>query len=155
MIETLQDRIIRHEGFCEFPKADAKGFYVIGFGHDITKAEIDQYSFGISQKAALQLLEKDIEICENALARELPWVGSLLSEIRQEVLTEMIFQMGVNGLLGFKNLLFNARSENPQGVANAMLDSEWHKETPSRCEELANLYLTNGEHHELMDQNQR
>lgn len=144
MTESLEDRIIRHEGFCEFAKPDAKGFYVIGFGHDITKAEVEQYSSGISQDTALQFLEADIQIAENALASEIPWVSSQLSEIRQEVLTEMIFQMGINGLLSFKDLLFNARSGNAQGVADAMLNSEWHTETPSRCEELAELYLNDG-----------
>lgn len=147
MIETLQDRIMRHEGFCAIPKPDAKGMYVVGFGHDLSETASQEYSNGISTQDAIELLDKDIATAKYAVASELPWTLGL-SEIRQEVFVEMAFQMGINGLLEFRNMLALAREGNVEAVNQHMLESAWHNETPSRCEELANLYLNNGEKNE-------
>jgi lysozyme len=139
-METLRERIMRHEGFCEFPKPDAKEFWVVGYGHDITKDQVSRYEHGISAEEADQLLDEDIATATKSVAKGLPWTLDL-PKICQEVLIEMAFQMGVSGLLGFKNLLFHARSGNLDGVAQSMLNSKWHGQTPARCEELAGLYL--------------
>lgn len=140
MIETLERRIRRHEGFVHVPKPDAKGMYVIGYGHDITPDQAQDYANGISETDAESLLEQDITKAEAALASDLPWALNL-SQIKQDVLVEMIFQMGVDGLMTFHNLLFNARQGNDAAVAQSMLNSLWHSQTPTRCEELASLWV--------------
>ncbi len=97
----------------------------------------------ITEAEALDLLNADIAKAQAELAKELPWTLDL-PQYKQDILTEMVFQLGVNGLLGFRDLLFRARSGDDDGVAHAMLDSLWHRQTPARCEELANDWL-NGE----------
>jgi GH24 family phage-related lysozyme (muramidase) len=42
MIETLTQRIQRHEGFTPLPKPDAKGMWVVGWGHDLTECQAQQ-----------------------------------------------------------------------------------------------------------------
>lgn len=143
-METLTDRIMRHEGFCQFPKPDAKGMWVVGYGHDLTESQAQDYAHGITSDEAGDLLAADIAIAQKELANVLPWTSEL-TPTRQDVLTEMIFQLGINGLLGFHNLLFNARSGNLDQVVDSMLNSKWHTQTPERCEELANLYLHDGD----------
>ena len=151
-METLTDRIMRHEGFCQFPKPDAKGMWVVGYGHDLTESQAQDYAHGITADEAGDLLKNDILTCQRELANVLPWALDL-SQARQDVLLEMIFQLGINGLMGFHNFLFNSRSGNFAAAAHEMIfndtagtiKSEWYKETPARCEELANLYLHDGD----------
>jgi lysozyme len=142
--ETLQQRIERHEGIRFKPYLDTTGHWTIGCGHMLTAPQAHDYANGISQAEALDLLDADIARARAEVAKDLPWT-SQLCEIRQEVLIEMVFQLGMNGLLGFKNLLYCTRSGDWAGAAHAMLDSEWHRQTPARCEELANLMLSGDE----------
>ena len=144
MSESLQDRIMRHEGFCAIPKLDVAPMYVIGFGHDITEMQRDNYSNGISISDATALLDKDIAASTLEVSTEIPW-SVHLDEIKQEVLIEMAFQIGIHGLLGFHNMLLCAKNGDDSGVVANMLNSEWHKQTPSRCEELANLWINKGD----------
>ncbi len=63
------------------------------------------------------------------------------SAFKRDVLTEMVYQMGIGGLLEFKTLLSCARSGDDDGVVHSMLGSLWHQQSPGRCEELANDWL--------------
>ena len=141
--ETLQQRLMRHEGFCAFPKPDAKGAWVVGFGHDITPQQTKQYAGGISKDDALKLLNADIAIARNAVTLNFPWITQI-SQTRQDIVTEMCFQLGIGGVLGFHDFLFCLRSGDYVGAARNMLEgntptgmSEWYNKTPDRCAELA------------------
>lgn len=142
MTETLIQRLKRHEGYRLKPYLDTTGNYTIGYGHKLTDDQAQEYANGISEIDAEQLLDADINKARVALAQDLPWALDL-PRFRQDILTELVFQLGVNGLLTFKNLLYCARCGDQDGVAHAMLDSLWHKQTPARCEELAALWLSN------------
>lgn len=142
MPESLEDRIIRHEGFCNFPKYDAKGFYVIGFGHDITKDQAENtYVHGVNRQEALDLLEEDITRCKEESGKAFPWLLGL-SEERQSVIIEMVFQMGIGGVEAFHKMIAAIRIGDFATAAKEMLESQWHQQTPSRAEELANIMLT-------------
>lgn len=140
-METLESRIIRHEGFCSFPKYDAKGFYCVGFGHDITKDECDNYSAGITWEEAEELLYDDLKIIKKNSAKEFTWISNL-NDIRQEVIWEMCYQLGVGGVAQFKDMISAIKDNDWDSAAQEMLDSQWHIETPIRCEELANLMIS-------------
>jgi lysozyme len=139
-VEDLEQRLERHEGFCAFPRYDAKGFYVIGIGHDITAAECDNYKAGINYPAAMALLEQDIENVKEAAARVFPWWINL-DQVRQDVVSEMSFQLGIKGVMGFPKMIAAIKAGDWQTASDEMLNSEWHEETPARCEELAALML--------------
>jgi len=53
------------------------------------------------------------------------------------VLVNMAFQLGVVGLLQFKDTLTNVREGNYSGAAAAMLLSKWREQTPDRAKRLA------------------
>lgn len=141
MSESLEDRIIRHEGFCAVPKIDISPMYVIGYGHDITENEAKTtYADGISNADALALLESDIANCKLQVAKHMPWTLGM-DDTRLEVLVEMVFQLGIAGVLKFTHTLSDIRSKNWVAASNGMLASKWHQETPARCEELADIML--------------
>ncbi len=142
MTETLEQRIKRHEGLTLIPKPDAKGMYVIGYGHDIPESEASNYPDGCTLEDAMNWLDADIEKATEQVNNALPWVYTL-SELRHNVLIEMCFQIGINGLLGFHNTLAAIERGDYADAAARMKASEWHTETPGRCDELAAIMLNN------------
>lgn len=134
MIETLTQRIMRHEGFRARPYADTMGKMTIGYGRNLT-------ADGIAEDEAEFMLKNDIEEATLATNRAFPWILGL-DEVRQSVLIEMIFQLGLHGVLNFSKMIAAIRIKDYNTAAKEMLNSNWHTQTPARCEELANLMLT-------------
>ena len=101
-MDTLEQRIQRHEGLRLKPYHDDRGFLTIGYGRNLQAK-------GVSEDEALLMLRNDIAMARNQLIGYFPWV-STLDDIRQEVLTEMVFQLGINGVAAFKNTLAHAQA---------------------------------------------
>jgi lysozyme len=92
-----------------------------------------------------EALAKDIEKHNRGVLRELPWVTSM-NEPRQAVVFGMAFQMGVDGLLGFRNTLAKMQKRDYYGAAHGMRQSKWFKQTSARAERMAKQMET-GEWH--------
>jgi lysozyme len=60
-----------------------------------------------------------------------------LSPIRQEVLVEMVYQLGLTGVLGFRRMLDALRQSDYRLASVEMLRSRWAEQTPNRASELA------------------
>lgn len=131
--ETLRDRLIRHEGMRFAAYRDTMGKLTIGVGRCLDTK-------GISRDEALYLLDNDIAYITEHAAIAFPWMTGL-NPARRDVLLEMCFQLGINGVLGFKNALAAMRDHSWASASTNMLNSAWHKQTPARCEELANIML--------------
>ena len=134
-METLRQRLQRHEGLRLRPYKCTAGKLTIGFGRNIEQK-------GISEEEAFMLLDNDIQAVKEAVAHSLPWVLGL-DEARRDVLHEMTFQMGIQGLLGFKNTLAAIRDHKWHVAAQGMRNSKWHEQTPGRANELADI-MENG-----------
>ncbi|MEO3956522.1 glycoside hydrolase family protein, partial [Chromobacterium piscinae] len=61
---------------------------------------------------------------------------------RADVLLSMAYQMGVDGLAGFKNTLAMITAGNFTGAAAGMLNSKWAKQTPKRAQRHAEVMRT-------------
>lgn len=134
MVETLRERVERHEGLRLFPYKDSRGFLTIGIGRCIEKK-------GISRAEAYAMLDNDIEECITDVRQLLPWAPEL-GDVVFDVLVEMTFQLGITGLMKFKRMLEFLERGDTISAADEMLDSDWHTQTPSRCEELAEIMRT-------------
>lgn len=86
-------------------------------------------------------LAADIAKAESGLDRALPWWRKLC-DARQDVLVQMTFQMGVNGVLVFKNTLHAMEAGDYAKAASGMRASLWAKQTPARAERLAKIMET-------------
>lgn len=60
-----------------------------------------------------------------------------LSPARQEVLVNMSFNLGVEGLFKFRRMWAAIRAHNFDLAADEMLDSKWARQVGSRAEELS------------------
>lgn len=112
---------------------DHLGYWTIGIGRLIDKRK----GGGISQAEAAMLLANDIARVMADVRRRLPWFDRL-DPARQGVLLNMAFQMGVDGLMGFRNTLAMIERGDYDGAATGMLNSLWGREqTPARAARLA------------------
>jgi lysozyme len=96
---------------------------------------------GITNEEAAYLLRNDIEKVDKQLQSRIPWVVTL-SPARRGVLQNMAFQMGIDGLIRFKNTLVMIEQREYAKAAAAMLDSTWAKQTPERAQRLSKQMAT-------------
>ncbi len=136
MTESLKNRIkaqlVRHEGLKLKPYRCTAGKLTIGIGRNLDDC-------GISQKEAYTMLERDILDCEQWLIDEIPDIYNNLDEVRQSILLNMCFNLGIKGLLGFNNTLSFIAASDWERAANGMLASKWAKQVGYRAIELAEM----------------
>ena len=136
MTEALMNRIkaqlVRHEGLRLKPYRCTAGRLTIGIGRNLDDR-------GISQKEAYAMLERDIQDCEQWLLDEIPEIYNKLDEVRQSVLLNMCFNLGIKGLLEFKNTLSFIGAGDWERAANNMLASKWAKQVGMRAIELSEM----------------
>ncbi len=136
MEATLMDRIkaqlVRHEGLRLKPYRCTAGKLTIGIGRNLDDC-------GITESEAYIMLINDIMNCEIQLQAKIPDIYNQLDEVRKSVLVNMCFNLGINGLLGFKNTLAFVKAGDWERAANGMLASKWAKQVGRRAIELSEL----------------
>lgn len=137
MKDKLVTQLRRDEGEVLHAYEDHLGFLTIGIGRLIDKRK----GGGISSEEAAYLLNNDIDTRIKALERALPWF-SRLDDARKGVLVNMAFQLGVDGLLAFKNTLKEVEAGNYSKASEMMLMSKWATQTPVRAQRLAKQMRT-------------
>lgn len=132
MIQSIYDQLRRDEVEVLHAYTDSLGYLTIGVGRLID----ERRGGGISEDESDYLLHNDVKRVTAALANKLPWLANL-DDVRQAVFTNMAFQLGVAGLLSFRNTLACAERGDWAGTAKCMLDSKWARQTPERARRLA------------------
>lgn len=112
---------------------DHLGFWTIGVGRLI---DARKPGSGLRPHEIDYLLRNDIDDRIEALTRRLPWFQDL-DDARKGVLLNMSFQLGVDGLLGFKNTLAMVARGDYVGAAAGMMNSLWARQTPARAKRMA------------------
>lgn len=136
MKEQLVKQLRRDEGERLSAYRDHLGYLTIGVGR-----LIDERKGGsITPEESAYLLNNDIDSKVKELRSKIHWFDSL-DEARQGVLANMAFQMGVAGLLGFKNTLEQVKLGNYSTAADMMLQSKWAQQTPERAKRLSKQML--------------
>lgn len=133
---TLEDQLLRDEGFRAKAYKDSVGKLTIGIGRNLE-------AVGISQEEAQFLLANDITQARANLAAAIPWT-SRLDEIRLAALINMTFNMGIGGLLEFKNFLGLLEKGDYHGAAKEMVNSKWAEQVAARAWRLA-VQIESGE----------
>lgn len=116
---------------------DHLGYLTIGVGRLIDKRK----GGGITADESAYLLGNDIQIRIIALQTRLPWFNKL-DDARKAVLLNMAFQLGIAGLMNFKNTLAKIESGDYEGAAANMLKSKWAEQTPNRAKRMAEQMRT-------------
>lgn len=117
---------------------DSLGFDTIGVGRLVDKKKPGS---GLRPDEITYLLNNDIDDRIDQLTRRLSWFAGL-DPARQGVLLNMAFQLGVDGLMGFKNTLELVRTGKYDQAADNMLLSKWADQTPERAKRMAKQMKT-------------
>ena len=133
----LKGQLVRHEGLKPYAYKDSLGYLTIGVGH-----LIDERKGGkISLDSVYFILDEDIKEKCNQLDDKLSWWRNL-SDVRQRVLLDMAFNLGVEGLLKFQNTLAFIEHGQYKEASQEMLDSRWASQVGDRAKELAQMMET-------------
>lgn len=133
MISELTQQLNRDEGRRSTVYQDHLGYYTIGVGRLV---DARRPGSGLRPDEMDYLLRNDINDRIDALTRALPWFQNL-DDVRKGVLLNMAFQLGTEGLLGFKNTLAKVESGDYAAAAAMMLQSKWATQTPERAQRLS------------------
>lgn len=130
----LTEQLRRHEGAVKkndyhFPYKCPADKLTIGYGRNIEER-------GISEDEAEYLLNNDIKLSEGELSKAFPWFSNL-TPVRQAVLINMHFNMGLTRLKGFIKALPAIERGDYKTAAAEMLDSKWARQVGKRADELA------------------
>jgi lysozyme len=143
-IALLEAELRRDEGVRRFPYKDTATppRDTVGVGHNLNASPLPtSWAYPLSDAQIKQLLDEDIaDACAN-LDRNLPWWKDL-DEVRQRVLTNMVFNLGIGKLLGFKNALGAMQRGSYAVAAAAMLNSVWANQVGDRAKRLAHAMET-------------
>lgn len=125
------------EGYVESPYLDTLGFPTIAGGIRIGPkgASLSNYVLRVPRRVGdvwkqciLEGKVQDMQsrkLVSDAMAK--------CNDARTDVLLSMAYQLGVEGVLQFKNMLSAVASEKFDDAANAMLNSLWARQTPGRA----------------------
>jgi len=131
---TLEAMVARQEGYREYMYKCTAGKTTIGYGTNLDA--------GLPEDEAFALLRMRLDKIGAELRKQLPWYGQLNAS-RQDVLRNMAYQMGIAGLLGFKNALAAMERQDWSTASAEMLDSKWARsDSPNRARELATIMRT-------------
>ena len=123
-----------HEGERLKPYRCTAGKLTIGVGRNLEDR-------GITAEESAYLLNNDIDREWKNLTAVLPWVTGL-NDVRQRVLLDMSFNLGIAGLLKFKNTLATIKAGQYSKAGDMMLDSLWAKQVGGRATRLAQMMRT-------------
>ena len=132
---TLDDRkrllaqLHTDEGLRLKPYRDTVGKLTIGYGRNLDDR-------GITQHEAEALLVNDLRYAEAEIERAFSWFTGLGS-VRQAVLLNMAFNLGVPRLLGFNRMIDALQRHAWDEAAVEMLDSKWSRQVGERSTRLA------------------
>lgn len=161
MIKTIEEQLILHEGLrLEIYKCPA-GKWTIGVGRNLeakgltakeqecifgvsglNKNEVIDALFGrkITKEDALFLLQNDIaEVTEQL--EKFEWFNRL-DEVRQKVIVDMRFNLGMAGLLQFKRMIAALIDRDWIKASEQMVDSRWYHQVGNRSKRLVEMMRT-------------
>jgi lysozyme len=125
---SLVADLIRHEGYRKHLYEDTEGNMTIGVGYNIEEKGLPDYIIRL-------LLDDSIKEARSELTRIAPDLH--LSRTRQDVLINMLFNMGANRLLTFTKMWAAIRDNDFETAADEMLLSRWADQVGQRAIELS------------------
>ena len=97
-----------------------------------------EYDKEYEEKFLMEILQKDLQEAIRGARSLMEDHGCAdIDEQAEEILIEMVFQLGMTGVSKFKNMWKALAELNYVGASYEMLDSRWAKQTPNRAKAMA------------------
>lgn len=133
-LSKLESDLFDDEGYRKSAYQDHLGFWTIGIGTLIDERK----GAGITVDEAKYLLRNRLETFFAAMDQKMPWWRDQPEHV-QRALANMAYQMGVDGLLGFKNTLALIQAGKYDQAADNAMKSLWARQTPNRAKKVTDL----------------
>lgn len=133
-LDRFRDQLELHEGLRLKPYMDTTAHITIGIGRNLT----DQ---GITKDEAYALLARDVGTVTMKCQAAFPW-WSDLDDVRQRVIADMCFNLGLAGLQRFVRMLEAVEKRRYSDAAKAMLRSKWATQVGTRAQRLSRMMAT-------------
>ena len=137
MKKEITKQLRRDEGVVEHAYQDHLGWWTIGVGRLIDKRKGGR----LTDDEIDYLLANDIAEKERELEASVSFYKRL-DEARKGVLLNMAFNLGVQGLLGFRNTLKLIETGKYEEASKEMLKSKWARQVGDRAVRLSKQMLT-------------
>tara|TARA_B100001248_G_scaffold261891_1_gene254818 strand:- start:1527 stop:1964 length:438 start_codon:yes stop_codon:yes gene_type:complete len=136
-MDRLLESVKKHEGYRNKVYLDTLGKRTVGVGHLCVEDWWDD-NVEYEEKFLMDILQKDLQESIRG-ARELMDEHGCkdIDEKAEELLIEMVFQLGRTGVSKFRNMWKCLSELNYVGASFEMLDSKWAKQTPNRAKAMA------------------
>ena len=136
-LERLLESVKKHEGYRNKVYLDTLGKRTVGVGH-LCVENFWEDDKEYEESFLMEILQKDLQEAIRG-ARELmdKHDCSDVDERAEEIIIEMVFQLGRTGVKKFRNMWKALSEHNYIGASFEMLDSKWAKQTPNRAKDMA------------------
>jgi lysozyme len=103
---------------------DSKGIWTIGYGTNLQELEIDKAT-------AERWLHEKLHQAQHECRLRFPWFAEL-TPARQDAMTELVYNLGIPRLLGFKKALAAMAAGDYVTARAEFLDSNWRRDVKDR-----------------------
>ena len=135
--KKLRDTLNKHEGFKLKVYLDSEGNPTVGRGHLVLPQDNLKVGDTITKKQAEAFYEKDVNDARQVAENFVPNVWGNLSPQRQNVLTNMSYNLGGTKLGKFKNLKSALQTGDYDLASDEMMNSIWSGQVGRRADQLA------------------
>jgi len=129
----VEELIKKHEGFRKNMYQCSQGFNTIGYGLNLDA--------GISTGLAEAILQYQVSVVKTQCMDNFPWFSEL-DEVRQAVVLDMVYNLGLNGFMKFRKTIRLIEIGMYLEAGEEMLDSLWARQVGSRAIRLYEMMQT-------------
>ncbi|MBB3256844.1 lysozyme [Paraburkholderia bannensis] len=142
ILTLLYTELRRDEGVRTVPYKDTTGNLTVGVGHNLTASPLPAgWTYPLSQAQITQLLITDVANTIAQLNASAKWWGTLC-EVRQRVVANMAFNLGITKFLGFEKAISAMKEGAWDVAADEMQNSLWFKQVGDRAVRLCQAMRT-------------
>ena len=136
-MDRLLASVKKHEGYRNKVYLDTLGKRTVGVGH-LCVEEFWEDDKEYEEKFLMDILEADLQNAIKGAKDLMSEHGCMdMDEVAEEIIIEMIFQLGKTGVSRFRNMWKALSSLDYSTAASEMLDSRWAKQTPNRAQSMS------------------
>jgi lysozyme len=136
-MDRLLQSVKKHEGYRNKVYLDTLGKRTVGVGH-LCVEDFWEDDKEYEESFLMEILEKDLQNAIKGAKDLMSENGCMdMDEIAEELIIEMIFQLGKTGVSKFRNMWKHLSALEYASAASEMLDSRWAKQTPNRAQNMS------------------
>ena len=136
-LERLLESVKKHEGYRNKVYLDTLGKRTVGVGH-LCVEDFWEDDKEYEESFLMEILQKDLQEAIRGAKELMEEHGCAdIDERAEEILIEMVFQLGMTGVSKFRNMWKCLSELNYLGASFEMLDSRWAKQTPNSAKDMA------------------